>query len=468
MGHLQSSPNPTGGERLRRGVMQPALHDDMMERVLDRGNMQRAWKRVKANKGAPGIDGMAIEDFTEYAREHWPAIREALCDGSYQPQAVRRVTIPKPSGGERLLGIPTVLDRVIQQAIAQVLGPVFDPGFSDSSYGFRPGRSAHGALRRVQKFIGEGYRIAVDLDLAKFFDNVQHDVLMARVGRKVRDKRLLALIGKYLRAGALVGERIEASEIGTPQGGPLSPLLANILLDDLDKELERRGHRFVRYADDLLILVKSRRAGERVMASVTRFLTGTLKLVVNEQKSQVTKINDCEFLGFTFRGTKLRWSERAYQDFRHRIRQLTGRSWGVSMAYRFKKLAQYVRGWMAYFGISDYYRPIPELDQWLRRRIRMCYWKQWRKVRTKVRKLLSLGTSKRHAILTALSSKSYWHLSRTLATQTGMTNDWLTNRQESRFAGQNGARRVRHREVPNETQGLISVRDLWMKAHGYT
>lgn len=443
MGHLQSSPNPTGGERLRRGFMQPALHDDLTERVLDSENMQRAWKRVKANKGAPGIDGMAIEDFTEYAREHWPAIREALRDGSYQPQAVRRVAIPKPSGGERLLGIPTVLDRVIQQAIAQVLGPLFDPGFSDASYGFRPGRSAHGALRQVQKFIGEGYRIAVDLDLAKFFDNVQHDVLMARVGRKVRDKRLLALIGKYLRAGVLVGERIEATEIGTPQGGPLSPLLANILLDDLDKELERRGHRFVRYADDLLILVKSRRAGERVMASVTRFLTGTLKLVVNEQKSQVTKINDCEFLGFTFRGTKLRWSERAYQDFRHRIRQLTGRSWGVSMAYRFKKLAQYVRGWMAYFGISDYYRPIPELDQWLRRRIRMCYWKQWRKVRTKVRKLLALGTSKRHAILTALSSKSYWHLSRTLATQTGMTNDWL------------------------KRQGLISVRDLWMKAHGY-
>jgi len=447
--------------------MQPALHDDLMERVLDSENMQRTWKRVKANKGAPGIDGMAIEDFTEYAREHWPAICEALCDGSYQPQAVRRVAIPKSSGGERLLGIPTVLDRVIQQAIAQVLGPLFDPGFSDASYGFRPGRSAHGALRQVQKFIGEGYRIAVDLDLAKFFDNVQHDVLMARVGRKVRDKRLLALIGKYLRAGVLVGERIEATEIGTPQGGPLSPLLANILLDDLDKELERRGHRFVRYADDLLILVKSRRAGERVMASVTRFLTGTLKLVVNEQKSQVTKINDCEFLGFTFRGTKLRWSERAYQDFRHRIRQLTGRSWGVSMEYRFKKLAQYVRGWMAYFGISDYYRPIPELDQWLRRRIRMCYWKQWRtkspgailnsyrlarratyrevgrNVRTKVRKLLALGTSKRHAILTALSSKSYWHLSRTLATQTGMTNDWL------------------------KRQGLISVRDLWMKTHGY-
>jgi RNA-directed DNA polymerase len=441
--HSQPSLNPTGGDALRRGTTQPALHDDLMARVVDRANLQRAWKRVKANQGAPGIDGMPIEDFTAFARLHWAAIRQALCDGTYQPQPVRRVSIPKPGGGERLLGIPTVVDRVIQQAIAQVMGPLFDPGFSESSFGFRPGRSAHGALRQVQRFIGEGYRIAVDLDLAKFFDNVQHDVLMARVGRTVRDKRLLALIGRYLRAGVLVGGSIQATVIGTPQGGPLSPLLANILLDDLDKELERRGHRFVRYADDLLILVKTPRAGERVMASVTRFLTRELKLVVNTHKSRVAKINDCVFLGFTFRGTKLRWSERAFEDFRHQIRKLTGRSWGVSMDYRLHKLAQYVRGWMGYFGISDYYRPIPELDQWLRRRVRMCYWKQWRYVRTKVRNLLALGTSKRQAIMTGLSSKSYWHLSRTLATQTGMTNDWLTS------------------------QGLISVRDLWMTAHGY-
>ena len=443
MGHSQPSLNPTGGDALRRGATQPALHDDLMARVVDRANLQRAWKRVKANRGAPGSDGMPIEDFAAFARSHWAAIREALCDGTYQPQPVRRVSIPKPGGGERLLGIPTVVDRVIQQAIAQVMGPLFDPGFSESSFGFRPGRSAHGALRQVQRFIGEGYRIAVDLDLAKFFDTVQHDVLMARVARKVRDKRLLALIGRYLRAGVLVGESIQATVIGTPQGGPLSPLLANILLDDLDKELERRGQRFVRYADDLLILVKTPRAGERVMASVTRFLTRKLKLVVNAHKSRVAKINDCVFLGFTFRGTKLRWSERAFEDFRHQIRKLTGRSWGVSMGYRLDKLAQYVRGWMGYFGISDYYRPVPELDQWLRRRVRMCYWKQWRYVRTKVRNLLALGTSKRQAIMTGLSSKSYWHLSRTLATQTGMTNDWL------------------------KSQGLISVRDLWMKAHGY-
>jgi RNA-directed DNA polymerase len=275
------------------------------------------------------------------------------------------------------------------------------------------------------------------------FDKVTHDVLMARVAVKVRDKTLLALVGRYLRSGVLVGRDIQATEMGTPQGGPLSPLLANILLDDLDKELERRGHRFARYADDLMILVGSPRAGERVKASITRFLTTRLKLVVNEQKSRVAKTNDCQFLGFTFRGKKLRWSTKAFEDFKHTVRKLTGRSWGVSMGYRLDKLARYVRGWMNYFGISEYYRPIPELDHWLRRRIRMCYWKQWRRVRTKVRNLLALGTGKRHAILTALSSKSYWHLSRTLATQTGMTNDWL------------------------KRQGLISIRDMWLRAHGY-
>ncbi len=339
------------------------------------------------------------------------------------------------------LGIPSVVDRVIQQAIGQVLTPIFDPEFSESSFGFRPGRSAHGAVRQVQRHIGAGYRIAVDLDLEKFFDRVRHDVLMARVGRRVQDKHLLALIGRYLRAGVLVGDIIQATELGTPQGSPLSPLLANILLDDLDKELERRGQRFARYADDLR---KSQRAGERVKTSVTRFLTGKLKLAVNEQKSRVVKTNDCEFLGFTFRGTKPRWSDRAFADFKHHVRQLSGRSWGVSMDYRLDRLARYVRRWMNYFGISDYYRPIPAIDAWLRRRIRMCYWKQWRWVRTKVRNLLALGTSKRQAILTALSSKSYWHLSKTLATQTGMKNDWLTR------------------------QGLISVRTLWMRAHGYT
>ncbi|OGA08686.1 MAG: group II intron reverse transcriptase/maturase [Betaproteobacteria bacterium RIFCSPHIGHO2_12_FULL_69_13] len=436
-------PNPTGGVEGARRIAQPALHVALMERVLAAENLRRAWKRVKANRGAPGIDGMHIEDFAQFARERWPSIRERLVDGNYRPQPVRRVLIPKPGGGERPLGIPTVTDRLIQQAIAQVLTPIFDPGFSASSFGFRPKRSAHGALRQVQADVRAGYRIAVDLDLAKFFDNVRHDILMARVARRVGDKRLLALIGRYLRAGVMVGETFEPSELGTPQGGPLSPLLANILLDDLDRELERRGHRFTRYADDLLILVRSHRAGERVKMSITAYLGRRLKLPVNEQKSRVAPVDECEFLGFTFRKGKLRWSASAFEDLKHRVRQLTGRSWGVSMAWRFHKLAQYLRGWMGYFGISQYYRPIPELDEWLRRRVRMCYWKRWRWVRTKVRNLLALGTGKRAAIFTAISSKSYWHLSRTLATQTGMTNAWL------------------------EGKGLVSIRALWMKAQGY-
>jgi len=443
VGDSNSTMNPSGGAEGRHRFTQPALHVDLMEAVVAPHNMRRAWARVKSNRGAPGIDGMPVEDFPAFACLHWPAIRQALLDGSYRPQPVRRVSIPKPGGGERALGIPNVVDRVIQQAIAQVMTPIFDPQFSESSFGFRPKRSAHGAVKQVQAYLKAGYRIAVDLDLAKFFDNVQHDILMARVARGVGDKRLLALIGRYLRAGVRIGERFEPSEVGTPQGGPLSPLLANILLDDLDRELEARGHRFARYADDLLVLVKSERAGQRVKASLTAYLARRLKLPVNEHKSRVTAIDECVFLGFTFRRGKLRWSEAAFDDFKHRVRELTGRSWGVSMRYRFEKLAQYVRGWMGYFGISQYYRPIPELDEWLRRRVRMCYWKQWRGCRTKVGHLLALGSGKRAAILTAISSKSYWHLSRTLATQTGMTNDWL------------------------KAQGLVSVRDLWMKAHGY-
>jgi RNA-directed DNA polymerase len=409
-----------------RHVMVPSDPNvNLLEQILSRDNARQAWKRVKANKGAPGIDKMSIDDFPAFVRTHWEGIRDALFSGNYQPLPVKRVEIPKPTGGTRPLGIPAVVDRVIQQAIYQVMMPIFDPEFSEFSYGFRPGRSAKDAVHKVREHILQRYRVAVDMDLSKFFDRVDHDVLMHRVALKIREKRVLRLIGKYLRAGVMVKGRLRKSREGVPQGGPLSPLLANILLDDLDKELEKRGHRFARYADDFIILVKSERAGLRVKESVTRFLDRKLKLMVNQDKSRVSATDDTNFLGFTFKGTKIRWSDKAFREFKRRVKELTGRSWFVSMEYRYKKLSQYIRGWMNYFGISEYYRPIPEIDHWLRRRMRMCYWKRWRYTRTKVRKLRRLGTSLKIAINVGLSRKGPWRLARTLATHTGMTNQWL-------------------------------------------
>lgn len=436
-----SARNPNGGADARRVAGKPDPNVDLLERILSRENMIEAWKRVKANKGAPGIDKMPVDKFMDYARKHWDEIRVSLLAGTYQPLPVKRVEIPKATGGTRPLGIPAVVDRLIQQAIAQVLMPIFDPGFSEASFGFRPGRSAHHAVYRVQDFIRKGYRVSVDADLSKFFDTVDHDVLMLRVARKIRDKRVLRLIGKYLRAGVVINGRQEATRKGVPQGGPLSPLLANILLDDLDKELERRGHRFARYADDFVILVKTRRAGERVMASICHFLGTQLKLTINQEKSKVASTNEITFLGFTFKGTSIRWSGKAFANFKRQVRKLTGRSWGVSMEHRYIKLAEYLRGWMGYFGISEFYRPIPEIDHWLRRRLRMCYVKQWRWCRTKVRELVKLGTRLREAISLGLSRKGPWRLARTLATQTGMTNEWL------------------------QDQGLLSVKELWVNIH---
>ena len=438
---LHDTKKPIGGVNMQRVTEPPDPNDHLLERILSRPNMQQAWKRVKANQGAPGADDMAIDQFPAFARNKWPDIRQSLLAGTYQPKPVKRVEIPKPTGGTRPLGIPTVLDRLIQQAIAQVLVPIFDPDFSDHSYGFRPGRSAQDAVRTVRDYIKEGYRFAVDMDLEKFFDTVNHDVLMHRVARKVRDKQGLRLIGKYLRAGVVVNGRLQQTYQGVPQGGPLSPLLANIVLDDLDKELERRGHRFVRYADDFVILVKSQRAGERVMASVKHFIERKLKLKVNEHKSHVARTDQTNFLGFTFKGTKIRWSDKAFAEFKRRVKKLTGRSWFVTMEYRLKKLAQYLRGWMNYFGISEYYRPLPEIDHWLRRRVRMCYWKQWRYVRTKIRNLLKLGTHPGVAIPMSLSRKGPWRCARTMATQTGMSNQWLKD------------------------QGLLSVKELWVSIH---
>lgn len=406
-------------------AQQPALNDNLMERVLSPENLQAAWKRVKGNKGAPGVDGISVEDYPRWARAHWAATRRALEGGYYIPQPVKRVEIPKPSGGSRSLGIPSVNDRVIQQAIAQVLNPIIDPSFSASSHGFRPGRNAHGAVRQVKGFIEAGYKVAVDVDLSKFFDRVNHDILMSRLSRHIADKRLLRLIGRYLRAGVEIDGVRHPTPEGVPQGGPLSPLLANVVLDDLDKLLESRAMRFARYADDFTICVKSSSSGYRVMRWVKQFLNNRLKLVINEAKSKVVKTNALHFLGFTFRGKKICWGEKALSDFKHRIRRLTKRSWGISMHRRYRELRLYIQGWINYYGLSEYYRPLPGLDEWIRRRIRMCYLKQWRKPRTRIRNLIKLGTRTFTAVCLGLSSKGPYRLARTLATQSGMTNKWL-------------------------------------------
>ena len=437
----QDAMNPNGGAHMRRVTEQPDPNVNLLERILSRENMLKAWKRVKANKGAPGVDGISIEDFPEYLKAHWPRIREEVLAGRYTPSPVRRVEIPKSTVGFRPLGIPSVLDRLIQQAIAQVLSPIFDPEFSESSFGFRPGRSAHDAVYQVRDYIRQRKRIAVDMDLSKFFDTVNHDVLMHRVSRKVHDKRVLRLIGKYLRTGVVVNGRLQKTPQGVPQGGPLSPLLANILLDDLDKELEKRGHCFARYADDFIILVKSKSAGERVMRSVRRFLERRLKLQVNEKKSQVNETDKTSFLGFTFRKTKICWSEASFREFKRRIKRLTGRSWSVSMDYRLRKLSEYVRGWMGYYGISEYYEPVPAIDPWLRRRIRLCYLKQWRRRRTRIRELLKLGVPQSVAVPACMSNKGLWRMSRSLATTSGLTNQHLKD------------------------LGLVSVKELWVNIH---
>ena len=337
--------------------------------------------------------------------------------------------------------MPSVVDRVIQQAILQVLTPVFDPCFSESSFGFRPSRSAHQAARRVSELKAKGYRVVVEVDLEKFFDKVNHDILMHLIAQKVSDKPLLKLIGKYLRAGVQIHGEVNRTRIGVPQGGPLSPLLSNIVLDVLDKELEARGHKFVRYADDFVIMVKSERAGLRVQESITRFLWKRLKLPVNLDKSKVVKAHETLFLGFTFRGNKLQWSEQAFRDFKYNLKRLSSRSWGVSFQHRLYKLNQYIRGWVNYFGIAQGYQVLLDLDSWLRRRLRCCLWKQWRYARTKVRELTKLGTDLKLAIRHAISRKSYWRLSKSLATHSGLTNQWFSS------------------------QGLCSMKQLWIQIH---
>src|SRR5271165_4248711 len=366
----------------KRGTESLAMGEQLMEEVCERENCKQALARVKANKGSAGMDGMTVQQLPEHLKQHWPVIREQLLSGTYKPQPVKRVEIPKPDGGVRKLGIPTVLDRFIQQAVMQVLQGRWDRTFSEHSYGFRPGRSAHQAVEQAQKYIAEGYRWVVDMDLEKFFDRVNHDRLMAKIAERVGDKRMLKLIRTFLTAGVMENGLVNPVDEGTPQGGPLSPLLSNIVLDEFDRELERRGLRFARYADDSNIYVRSRRAGERVMESLTRFLTTKLRLKVNEQKSAVARPWERKFLGFSFtmnREPKRRIAPKAVLRFKEKVRELTSRTRGVSTERMAKELTLYLRGWIGYFGKCETPSVLEDLERWFRRRLRSAIWKQWKR-----------------------------------------------------------------------------------------
>jgi RNA-directed DNA polymerase len=405
----------------------PACVEQLMEEVCDRGNLQRAWKRVRSNKGSPGVDGMTIEDARTYLREHWPNIRSQLLSGTYQPQPVRRVEIPKPEGGVRKLGVPCVVDRLIQQALLQVLQKRWDPTFSEHSYGFRPGRSAHQAVAQAQQYIAEGYSVVVDLDLEKFFDRVNHDGLMARVAARVSDKRVLRLIRAFLTAGMMEDGLVSPVEEGVPQGGPLSPLLSNLVLDDLDKELERQGHRFCRYADDCNIYVRSHRAGQRVMASVSRFLTKKLRLKVNEAKSAVARPEERKFLGFSIAndGSERRIAPTALAKFKAQIRDMTRRTRGISLPQMVKNLALYLLGWRGYFGFCQTPRVLTNLEAWIRRRLRLYLWRQWRNGSTRFNELRRRGVPKFHAAVAAGSPTGFWRMSGHPAVQQTLRNPFF-------------------------------------------
>jgi RNA-directed DNA polymerase len=409
----------------------------LFEDILSSNNLQMAWKQVRKNKGSAGCDGITLEAYPYWARAHWHHIKRGLTQGIYCPQPVKRIEIPKLNGGVRRLGIPCVNDRVIQQAIAQQLEWIIDPTFSVHSYGFRPYRSAHQAIKAVQAQIKAKRHYAVDIDLSTFFDQVDHDILMHRLSQRIDDKQVLALIGKILRAGVSINGKREATPRGVPQGSPLSPLLANVMLDDLDRFLENKKYPFARYADDFVISVSTFKQGRHVMQEVMGFLK-TLNLPINTEKSGVVHQSELTFLGYSFRGRFLVLSQKSLKRFKYRLRQLTGRSWSVSWQYRYQTLRQYLIGWMNYFSLSTY-DPILQLDHWIRRRIRACYLKQWRKPRTKIRHLIQLGVPVKLAICIGVSSKGYYRLAKTKAMQMGLTNQWL------------------------KTQGLMSLKDQWIK-----
>jgi RNA-directed DNA polymerase len=406
----------------------PASMNRLMEEVCERENLKEALRRVKANKGSAGIDRMTVDGIADYLKQHWPAIREQLLNGTYQPKPVRRVEIPKPDGGVRKLGIPTVLDRFIQQAVMQVLQRQWDRTFSDYSYGFRPGRSAHQAVAKAQQYIAEGRGWCVDLDLEKFFDRVNHDKLMGQIAKRVGDKRLLKLIRAFLNAGVMENGLVSPSVEGTPQGGPLSPLLSNLVLDELDRELERRGHRYVRYADDCNIYVRSERAGQRVMESVTQFITKELKLKVNETKSAVARPQERKFLGFSFTaGPEIKRviAPKALDRFKQRIREITLRAKGVSMQTTIEELAPYMRGWRSYFGYCETPEVLVSLTRWVRLRLRAAMWRQWKTPRRRREALLELGVRLRLARNTAGSGLGPWYLAKAKALSVGLSNAYF-------------------------------------------
>jgi len=412
-------PLATGDETLSGSIEEdaPVICDQLMERVVNRDNLIKAYHRVKRNKGCAGIDGKSVDDLPALLKQHWPSIKEQLLQGRYQPQAVKRVIIPKADGGKRQLGIPTVLDRLIQQALLQVLQPQWDRSFSHCSYGFRPQRSAHQAIAKSQEYINDGDNWVVDMDLEKFFDRVNHDKLMHKVKRRIEDVRVLKLINRYLKSGIVLDAQWEPSLEGTPQGGPLSPLLANLMLDDLDKELERRGHRFVRYADDCNIYVKSRRAGQRVLDSVTRYLSRHLKLTVNARKSAVDRPWKRTFLGFTFtrsgKAKRRKVSEGSLKRFKQTIRQLTRRTRGRTIEHIIADLRSYIRGWKGYFGFNEVPSPLKDVEKWIRRKLRCYLWKQWG--RSGYRQLRKRGVSRALAWNTAKSAHGPWRLSQSPA-----------------------------------------------------